>query len=359
MTRFCNPILAALALCLACCGRQQSKGPLKAAGPTAVTVKAVQTVKWDRTVEIVGTLYPKDEASLAAEVEGSVERTFVEFGDRVAEGKELAVIDGASYLAQKEQADGNVARAEANLANARQLFARNQALQKSGTVTPREMDEGTAQVSQWEAELKAAKGAQAIARLNLDRAHVKAPFDGAISQRIVGRGDFVRPGTLLFKIVNDRVLKFIFAVPERYASFVRKELPVSFSVDNYPGKVFDNGKVYLISPTVSTDSRMFNVGALVDNASLELKASTFARGRIKLESGVAVLVVPVEAVVSLAGATKVFVIENNVARARAVEGGRIENGVQEVTGEIKEGEIVAVTGLRTLSDGAPVTVSEK
>src|SRR5439155_10230356 len=138
----------------------------------------------------------------------------------------------------------------------------------------------------------------------------------------VGRGDYVHVGTPLFNLVNDAVLKFIFQVPERYASFVEKGLPVKFNVDNYPGETF-TGSVYLISPAVNTSSRAFGVGALATNAGFRLKASTFARGSLVLERGVETPVVPLESVVSFAGVTKVFVIENNIARSRAVQVGRI------------------------------------
>jgi RND family efflux transporter MFP subunit len=184
---------------------------------------------------------------------------------------------------------------------------------------------------------------------------VQAPFDGGISQRFVGRGDFVHIGTPLFYLVNDAVLKFIFQVPERYASYVEKKLPVKFNVDNYPGEIF-TGSVYLISPAVNTTSRAFGVGALVTNTDFRLKASTFARGSLVLERGVETPVVPLESVVSFAGVTKVFVIEDNMARSRAVQVGRIRDGLQEIVSGVSPGAVVAVTGQSRLTDGASVTV---
>ena len=207
----------------------------------------------------------------------------------------------------------------------------------------------------WEAEVKAARGAVSVARLNLDRSQVRAPFDGAIAQRIVGRGDFVRVGSPLFNVVNDSVLKFIFQVPERYGSYVQKKLPVTFSVDNYPGETF-SGSVYLISPSVSQSSRAFGVGALVTNTDFRLKANTFARGSLVLERAVPTPVVPLDSVVSFAGVTKVFVVELNCARSRSVSLGRIRDGVKEVVEGLRAGEAVVLSGQSRLSDGAPVLV---
>src|SRR5439155_17968469 len=202
---------------------------------------------------------PKDEATIGAQVEGTVERTLVDFGDRVRTNEDLAFIDTGSYEAQLEQAVGNLAKADANLTNARKNFTRVDELKKGSVASESDYDQAKAQLDQWEAEVKAARGAASVARLNLERSKVKSPFDGAVAQRIVGRGDFVKVGSPLFNVVNDAVLKFIFQVPERYGSLVTKKLPVSFSVDNYPGETFI-GSVYLISPSVSPSSRAFGVG---------------------------------------------------------------------------------------------------
>ncbi|MSU21755.1 MAG: efflux RND transporter periplasmic adaptor subunit [Pedosphaera sp.] len=230
-----------------------------------------------------------------------------------------------------------------------------QQLRKIGIASESDYDQSKAQLDQWEAEVKASRGTGTVARLNLSRSRVKAPFDGAIAQRLVGRGDFVRVASPLFDVVNDAVLKFIFPVPERHGSLVQKGLPVLFGVDNYPTESF-TGRVYLIGPAVTMSSRAFSVGSLVTNTNFRLKANTFARGKLVLESAVPTPVVPLESVVSFAGVTKVFVVEGNVARSRSVTVGRIRDGLQEVIEGLKSGDTVVVTGQNRLSDGAAVAI---
>jgi membrane fusion protein (multidrug efflux system) len=359
MKRFVNyalPWLGGVLLVLTACKRQNEAAPKeRRTEATPVTVAAVTNVAWDKTVSIIGTLYPKDEATLGAQVEGTVEQTLVDFGDRIRTNQDLAFIDTGSYEAQLEQASGNLAKADANVANARKSFDRSQQLRKIGVASESDFDLAKAQLDEWEAEVKAARGAASVARLNLERSRVQAPFDGAVARRIVGRGDFVKVGSPLFEVVNDSVLKFIFQVPERYGSFVQKKLPVTFSVDNYPNETF-TGSVYLISPSVSIPSRAFGVGALVTNTNFRLKANTFARGSLVVERAVPTPVVPLESVVSFAGVTKVFVVENNVARSRSVVVGRIRSGVQEIVDGLKAGETVVVSGQSRLSDGAAVVL---
>src|SRR6185295_11378414 len=128
---------------------------------------------------------------------------------------------------------------------------------------------------------------------------------------------FVKVGAPLLRIVNDRVLKYIVQAAERYAADAKKGMPVEFTVDAYPGEKFE-GRVYLISPQVSTATRSFAFGALVTNANTRLRANTFARGELIIERGVPTPVVPLDAVVNFAGVTKVFVLEGAVARSRDV-----------------------------------------
>ena len=321
-----------------------------------VTVTAVEVVPLDRTITVVGTLFAKDEATIAAQVEGQVEKTLVDFGDRVKAGQELALIDTTAYDSLARQSAANLAKARASADNAEQNLKRVQDLQKDKIASASQFDEAEALAKQGRAEINSAEASDAIARMNLARSHVRSPFDGAVAERIASAGDYMKIGTPLFRLVNDSVLKFIFQVPERNASFVTKKLPVQFTVDNYPGETF-SGAVYLISPAVSTASRAFSVGALVTNADFRLKANTFARGTLTLEHGVPTAMVPLDAVVNFAGVTKVFVVENGVAHARSVKTGRIQDGRQEILEGLRAGQQVVISGQARLNDGSKVTMS--
>jgi membrane fusion protein (multidrug efflux system) len=303
-------------------------------------------------------LYAKDEATIAAQVDGQVEKTRVDFGDRVSEGQELALIDTTSYESLARQSAANLEKARASAANAEQNLKRVQDLQKDRIASASQFDDAEAAAKQGRAEVNAAEAGDAIAQLNLSRSRVKSPFDGAVAERIASAGDYMKVGTPLFRLVNDSVLKFIFQVPERNASFVTKKLQVQFNVDNYPGETF-TGSVYLISPAVSMASRAFGVGALVTNTDFRLKANTFARGTLRLERSVPTAMVPLDAVVNFAGITKVFVVEGDVVRARSVKVGRIQSGRQEILEGLNAGERVVISGQSHLSDGTKVAVQSQ
>jgi len=338
----------------ACSQRDDARPKRSSDDSVPVTLAAVGVTNLDRTIPIVGTLFPKDEATLGAEVEGKVERTMVEFGDRLTNGQLIAQIDTTTYEALERQASANVARAKATTANAEQNLKRTRELNKSAIASPSELDQAIAAAEQAFAEVKAAEASEAIARLNLERSRVRSPFEAAVAERIANTGDFMKVGSPLFRIVNDNVLKYIVQAPERYAGDVQKEQVVRFTVDAYT-EPFE-GRVYLISPSVNTVTRAFAFGALVDNRERKLKANTFARGELILERNVSTTIVPLDAVINFAGVSKVFVVESGVARARTVQIGRVLGPGQEVLSGLRPGDKVAVTGQTRLFDGAKVRI---
>ncbi|MGI8966270.1 MAG: efflux RND transporter periplasmic adaptor subunit, partial [Limisphaerales bacterium] len=185
-----------------------------------VTIAKVEVVPMDKTLSVVGTLYPKDDATVSAEVEGKVEKTMAEFGDRLKNGQEIALIDTTSYDALLQQAAANVVKAKAAAANAEQNLKRIQTLQKEKISSTSDLDATVAAAEQARAEVQAVEAAAAIAKLNLQRSRVKAPFDSAVAERIASAGDYMKVGSPLFHIVNDGVLKFIVQAPESYAGQV-------------------------------------------------------------------------------------------------------------------------------------------
>ncbi len=353
-----TPLLLAIcaAMIISCSKETEpSKTSVRPDAAVPVTVAIVKTVLMNRTLPIVGTLFAKDEATVSAQVEGQVEKTKVDFGDRVAVGQELALIDTATYQAQARQAEANLAKAKANAINAEQKLKRAQTLQKEKIAPQSDLDQAIADAGQAQAEIRAAEATEAIAKLNLEHSHVRAPFDAAVAERIASAGDYVKTGSPLFRIVNDAVLKYIVQAPESYAGLVKKEQPVVFTVDAFPTNQFE-GKVFLISPQVNTATRAFAFGALVQNPEKKLRASSFARGELILERDVPTQVVPLDAILNFAGVTKIFVVENETVRAREVQVGRIQNGFQEILSGLQPSETVVLTGQAKLHEGSKVRV---
>ena len=67
---------------------------------------------------------------------------------------------------------------------------------------------------------------------------MKSPIDGFIESRMVSTGEYVKVGTPLFRIVDDRTIRLLGEVPEFYAASLKIGLPVELSVDGRPGKTY-------------------------------------------------------------------------------------------------------------------------
>lgn len=348
-------ILCLAVLALAACSKPESESRRERDGVVNVTVVTAHTEPWEQKILLVGTLNANQEARIAAEVEGSIEKTHAEVGDAVKAGAELAQIDTDSYQGMVNLQTANLAKAQASAENTAENLARLERLRKTGSVSPTDYDQAAAENKQAQAEVNAAKASLGAASTALRRSLARAPFDGAITERVVDVGDFVRIGTVMFTVVDDSTLRFRGEVPEREAARIKTGQLVRLTVDAYAGRVFE-GRVSWINPAVNAATRSVGIEARVDNAKRELKANFFARGELVVDEAAPTLVVPIDAMLTFAGVSKVFVVEGDVARAREVEPGHTRGEQQEILSGIKAGDRVILNGRTKVQDGTKVKV---
>jgi len=320
-----------------------------AAAATATPVEALQITvapvamrPTKRLLKFVGTLFGNEEVKLSSQVEGQIEKITVDLGDRVSSDELLVEVDDTSARAQLREAEARLAKARADEARGRELL-------KSNVISLQEHETMQTAVTVSEAQRDA---------LNVALAHkqVRSPIDGSVVHRLVSVGEYVRPGTPLFDIVDDDPLKLRGDVPERFADEIADGQPVQIKVDAYPDVVFE-GTLVRISPAANPENRSITVEAKVPNPDRRLKAGFFASANIVTRSDAEALVVPETAVVSFAGVTKLFVVRDDIAYERQVRiGTRDDMGLVEVLEGLHSDEIVATSGLAKLENGRPVTI---
>ncbi len=382
------------------CGRGPSaaKADRRQAQPSAVpvTVTPVRTQKVQRTVEFVGTLYANEEVAVSSEIEGRILSVAADLGDRVSAGQPLAKIQDAEFRFAVEQAEAGlketlarlglekvppqsfdvartspVIKAKAELDDAQIFLKRMKTLFDEKVISAQEYDtvatraktalaayKGSLEEARALVASASAKEAQlGTARKKLRDTTIQAPLAGSVSKRSVSAGEFVKVGNHLFTLVQDNPLKLRGMVPERFAPELRTGQTVEIKVDPYPDKKY-GGKITRISPAAELASRSFLVEGVIDNRERQLKPNFFAKAVIFTRADPSALTVPQQALLSFAGVTKVFVIEKDAARERVVQAGiRVGANEVEITAGLKPGELVAISGLTRLTDGAPVKVS--
>lgn len=347
MTR--TVIAAALALGLglglAGCGRtSEAEGvaaPAKGADIT-VTVAPVAVRAVERTVSVVGTLQATEQAELASESEGQVMAVRADLGDRVARGQVLLEVRSDVIEAQIQEAEASTEKAEADEARAAPLRAQ-------GIIAEQEYEKVRT-------ESRVARARRDRLRIERGRASIRAPFDGAVSARLTNLGDYVRPGTVVFRLVQDDPLKFRGEVPEREVPSLHPGQEVRITVDPYPGESFA-GRVTRVGAASDPTARSLTFEAGVPNHDHRLRPGFFGHGAVVVRRDERAVAVPRGAVTTFAGVTKVFVVEDGVARERAVAlGVDLGDGWVEITQGVSRGMQVATSGVSRLADGTPVVV---
>ena len=324
----------------------------------AVTVVVARSVQWEKRLLLVGTLLPSQEARLAAEVEGRVEKTLVDVGAAVKAGQDLAQIDSASYQGMVNLNTANMNKAQVRAENETTNLVRLEKLRESGAVSSTTYDEAASSQKAALAEVAATKAQLGAANTSLKRSTLRAPFDGSITARLVTEGDFARIGTVMFNIVDDTTLRFRGEVPERDASRVKPGQLVRVRVDAWPERSFD-GKISWVNPAVNPETRSVGIEAQIENRDHALKAHFFGRGEVVTDAAAETLVVPADAVVSFVGVNKVYVMDDGKAKPREVRLGERRGDEQSLLSGLTAGEVVIVGGLSKVQPGSAVKVKEK
>ncbi|HXD74553.1 MAG TPA: efflux RND transporter periplasmic adaptor subunit, partial [Vicinamibacterales bacterium] len=326
----------------------------------------------------------------AAETGGRVVSTPVERGSAVGQGAELIRLSPVETEASLKEAEANaaqiearlaltqeggynvnrvpeVANAKANLDLATAEFGRIEKLLAERVVSQSEYDQRKTQVEAARQQYESAKNAAeqqfqalqasrarvTLARKALSDTTVRAPFAGLVAQRMVSTGDYVTRGMKVAEVVRITPLRIELTVPEQFVASVVVGAPVSFSVDAFPGRMFE-GRIRFVSPALRADQRALTVEAVVPNANGELKPGMFATARIEENRKDPAVLVPESAVRVVSGTARVFVVNGDRAEERIVTTGqKVDNLVEIVTG-LKPGERVATENVTQLVDGTKV-----
>lgn len=337
----------------------------KKKGPAVVAVLAGKALRKDVPfrVESLGTVQPLVSVLVRSRVDSQVVKVHFEDGARVKEGDLLFTLDSRSIDAQILQAEATLARDRAQLEKAERDRDRIAGLAAKGTISQvQEADAKTnvamlkATVAQDEANLQNLR----VLRTYYD---VKAPVSGRIGIANVRQGSLVRladSGTPLATINQIAPIYVAFGVPERFipdlrAAGDRATVDVAFQSE----LTLTGGKVAFIENTVDPQTGTILVRGIFENSDEKLWPGTLASVRVTLRTDENVVAVPAEAVQSGQKGTFVFVIENNVARVRAVKVARNAEGESVITEGLNGGETVVTDGQLSLRDGSRVEIKTR
>jgi membrane fusion protein, multidrug efflux system len=346
-------ILLAAASVAACSG-QRADSTVAVKG---VPVRIAKIEKRDLPDQIIltGTLKPRAQVQIVAEVPARLVRLQRDEGARVAKGELLAVLDETDYRLAHDRAQAALAVAQANRAHAQAEKERADNLLKTGGITDRDHLSAQVALQVADAALAQTRAEVAIAGQQLARTQVRAPFTGRIGKRFPDPGAMLVAGAPLFTLVDDSVLEFEGQVPSRDFAKVKLGVPVALAIDALAdAKIV--GRVARLQPLVDTRSRSFGVVVEVPGRP-ELVGGLFARAAVLVGTAKAALVVPPAALVrdgSDPAKADIFVVRQGKAEKHTITVGvETPDGVQATDG-IVAGDSVVLDPPTSLADGAPV-----
>lgn len=362
-----RPVLVALvssavALAAAACGGPQTSAASSPAAasvvqlaPENVVTAAVEEISTGPLVS--GELTPAREATVRAQVGGSIVSLSVDRGLVVRAGAEVARIASRDLEAAMSSAESAVKSAEAVLAVARTEAQRTAALVKGGALAARDVEQAESAVASADAQLAAARARERSVWQQLDDTSVKAPFSGVVSARPASVGDVVAPGTELFTVIDPSSLRLEALVPSDQIAEVRPGAKVRFTIRGVAGELV--GSVDRLGPVADPITRQVSIFVSIPNTGGRVIAGLFAEGRVETASRRGV-VVPASAVDESGVTPVVTVVRDGKAHVRPVTLGlrQAETERVEIVSGVAAGDVLIVGSARGVADGTPVHIAQ-
>jgi RND family efflux transporter MFP subunit len=267
--------------------------------PTVQVIK-IKMGKSGGNLTLPGDLQAFASAPIHAEVSGYLQKWFFDIGAHVKKGDLLAQIDPRTYEAALAQAKGMLARDSATLANARVDLSRYQALAAQNAISAQQLSTQQAMVGAQAGIVDADRAQVSQASINLAYTRVIAPFDGIVTSRAVDVGNLVTVGTPtatpLFTVADQGRLRLYVRVPQNYAPYIQDGMAVSFTLPQYPGKLF-HAKLVGNANAVASATGTLLVQFAADNADGMLQPGAYAEVKFPLPAGANGIRVPATALI--------------------------------------------------------------
>jgi RND family efflux transporter MFP subunit len=391
-TRILVLLLPAL---LAGCGRSSKTGveaASKAPDPISVKVATAEARTMEKAISVTGSLNPDETVTIASEVSGRVLAISTDFGKTVHQGDVVAEIDRTEYQIQLERTTAALnqalarlglkpgeenqppastamsRQAQAQLEDAKFKYESAAKLVKSGDVSQERFTELEKAYRSRQAAFEASqddlrtmwmsmeslKADVKMAEKRLRDTIVRAPFDGAIMQKHVSAGQYIKDNTAILTLVKVNPLRLRVEVPESATWNISIGTPLTFTTDAAPGVQF-HATVREMNPTLDSKNRTLTAEARLSTTDSRLRPGMFVQVQLVTERASQAVMVPKQALYNVAGLTKVFAIRNGHAVEFRIAPGRESNGWIEVPADlIHPGDQIAITNVPTLINNSEV-----
>lgn len=362
----------------------------------AVDIVLVERSDMVKTITLTGQTVPVAQVDIVAKYTGKITQVNVELGEKVTQGQELIVQDmsditialaqnGASLRQANADAVESNATFEASYQKTQGDYQRNmtnyqryQTLYQEGAISKESLDNAEQQLTAakaalatWSKQMAGGSAATVLSKRAIsDKAQsavdalenqkndlvLRAPRSGIIGFRQGEIGTMAQAGQKLLSIIDNSNIYIDCFVSEQDIGQISVGRETSVLIDSL-GKSYE-GKIIYVSPAMDGKTQTFSIRMALVNPDAIIKAGMFARTRIVVNVRPQTLFIPKEAVLSVNGSHRIFVVDSNskVMERVVTLGLRNDDSVEIISG-LTEGEQVAVTNLARLKTGVTIIPS--
>jgi multidrug efflux system membrane fusion protein len=316
-------------------------------------------------VNALGTVTPIATVTVQTQINGQLQDVAFKEGQMVKTGDFLAQVDPRPYQLLQAQYEGQLARDQGVLEQARTDLARYKKLAETNAIARQQYEDQIYIAQQDEGTVKLDQALIDQQKLNVAYCRIVSPVTGRIGLRLVDAGNYVQTNnnTGLAVIAQVQPISVIFPIPEDNLPDVLPQLNPGTSLevqayDRENVRMLATGHVAALDSQIDTTTGTVKLRAQFDNDDNALFPNQFVNAQLVVKTLRDVVTVPNAAIQRGAPGTYVYVINaNNTVSVRPVNIGPIEGPTAAVNSGLSVGERVVVDGTDHLRDGARVTIS--
>lgn len=316
----------------------------------------------------LGSVIPISTVTVRTQINGTLLKIYYREGQMVKANELLAKIDPRPFLAQLESFEGQLARDQAQLENARVDLQRYQKLYPQGAISQQVYDTQAALVKQLEGVVKFDQGQIDQIKVNLIYCRIKSPINGRVGLRLVDPGNYVQTAdnTPLVVVNNVQPITVVFALPEdnipAIADAIATGKPViAKAYDRTQNTLLDTGALLTIDNQINSATGTVNLRAQFPNKKLKLFPNQFVNVNLLVNCLSNAIIVPTAAIQHGPEGSFVYVYsnQNQTVALKKINAGIVYGQYTVISSGINLGEWVVTEGVDQLTNGAKVTLASK